>query len=156
MTSKTTRRKKADPEVILPAYESPSDDKYTFCARTENEFTVIFRVPVGREGRKMTAKLLPFFRHMDKFMNSNGAINDSMIFEFFDVAAALWDDDKFDTEILPFVFGLRPDDERLENVGLMDAFQGFMQGVSYILSGASDEGFQEAEKNSEKGVEKEE
>jgi len=143
----TTKRRPQKENKIKPDYESPAGNKHTFHPHKENEFTILFKVPTGREGREGTIKLIPFFRHMRMFMGEDGEVDKSKIWDFYDLAEKLWQGENFEAEIMPFALGLNPDDERLDDLGMMDVFMAFIQAVGYIMSGVDDDAYREAEKN---------
>jgi hypothetical protein len=145
----TKRRPAKEAAELTPTHESDASNKYTFCAGTENEFTILLRVPVGRENRKKTAKLMPFMKHMKHFVSPDGSVDTRDLMAFFDVIEEIWDQEVFDEEHFPFAVGLDPSDPRLEKVGVMDAFIAFIKAMSVIMGSFSGEEVELAEKKSE-------
>ncbi len=128
--------------------ESPASNKLTLREGTPEEFTVLLRVPRGSEGRKKTAELIPFMKHMRTFMNADGEVQTGVeqFFSFMNIAGELWANGEFETEVLPFVLGLESDDKNLETLSMMEAFTAFMAGLSYIMAGVDAPEVAEAEK----------
>lgn len=129
-----TKRRPEKEVELTPTYESDADNKYTFCAGTEDEFTILFRIPVGRDNRKTTAKLMQFMKYLGPFFGE-GELNPDQVGDFFGIVDELWsEDNQFDEVYFPFAIGLDPGDRRLERVGLMDAFMAFIKALSFISS----------------------
>lgn len=136
---------KAEPKSTT---ESPTPNKLTLREGTPDEFTVILRVPRGKDGRKKTADLIPFMKHMKQFMSVDGVVQTGaeQFFAFMDIAEELWQDGKFEDDILPFTLGLEAGDKRLETLNMMEAFTAFMAGLSYIMAGVDAPEVAEAQK----------
>lgn len=111
-------RRKPVETVIPPASEDKIEvaNKVTLCPGTEFERTILLDIPRGREGRKMTARLLPMMERLTGMLS--GGVNEDNFSSFVTVVRELWGDEKFEDEIFPFVLGLKPDDPILDHMGL--------------------------------------
>lgn len=149
MTDK--RREEKEQEGLTPDYEdeNPVINKVTLAPKTEFEKTILLRVPRGKQARKQTAELIPFLAGLDAF---NTEDTEKISFKQFGEAVdTLWGEDQFEDEIVPFVFDFKTPKEKkyLENLTLMEMFEGFMKAATYVLTGgASDEAFEEARSKS--------
>ena len=90
------------------------------------------KIPVGKSGRKKTAKLLPLMsglEHLERNQTIEGIgkmVND------------LWDQETFEEEMLPFVLNMEDGEGQayLETIDLMTALEAFIEGAMFIIGGA--------------------
>jgi hypothetical protein len=116
------------------------------------ERTILLPEPRGRKARETTVELMPFLEYMSKFVDVDGNIARQDIQLFSGIITTLWSKKDFEERLLPFVLGLDPnnetDRETLESLTLTGAFEAFIQGFNYLMSGSNDEEFQAAKKKS--------
>lgn len=123
-------------KILLP-------NQITLAKGSEFERVITLSVPRGKRARQLTAKLLPLLGPLESMQGANVNLK-----QLADVVNQLWDNDKFETEIVPFVLGMEDEAGReyLENLTLMDMFQAFMEATVFIVGGGNSPDFKAAQK----------